>query len=69
MLVEDSGRSYKELAADLGVREDTMRRYGKRLLMPHYLIPRFCDLMGVKSEFLFRLEPQPASRPRQTASG
>jgi hypothetical protein len=46
------------LAEVLGVREDTMRRYGKRLLMPHHLIPRFCDLMGVKPEFLFRPEPQ-----------
>lgn len=56
-LVEQSGRSNAEIAKQMGVEVDTFRRYRKRLLMPHHLIHRFCDAMGVKPEFLLRDPP------------
>jgi hypothetical protein len=53
-LVKESGMSNAEVAAALGVEVDTMRRYQNRLLMPHHMVHRFCELMGVKTDFLFR---------------
>lgn len=56
-LVEASGRSNVELASAMGVEVDTFRRYRKRLLMPHHLIPRFCEVMGIEPKFLFTTPP------------
>lgn len=42
----------KEMARALGVREDTYYRYETRTLLPHYLVPRFCELTGVTIEWL-----------------
>ncbi len=42
----------KEMARALGVREDTYYRYETRTMLPHHLIPRFCELTGVTVEWL-----------------
>jgi DNA-binding XRE family transcriptional regulator len=52
----------KEMARALGVREDTYYRYETRTMLPHHLIPRFCELTGVTVEFLIN-----GPRPGQPA--
>jgi hypothetical protein len=41
-----------EMAKALGVERDTYYRYEKRLMMPHHLIPRFCEITGVTVQWL-----------------
>jgi hypothetical protein len=41
-----------EMAAALGVERDTYYRYEKRLMMPHHLIPKFCEITGVTVTWL-----------------
>jgi hypothetical protein len=41
-----------EMAKALGVERDTYYRYEKRLMMPHHLIPRFCEITGVTIQWL-----------------
>jgi len=41
-----------EMAIALGVERDTYYRYEKRLMMPHHLIPRFCEITGVTVQWL-----------------
>jgi DNA-binding XRE family transcriptional regulator len=49
-------RYYSENAADmaraLGVLPGTYVRYETRTMLPHYLIPQFCQLTGVEVEWL-----------------
>jgi hypothetical protein len=52
--METAGMTPKQVAAQLGVEVDTMRRYTNRLLMPHHLIAPFCEITGTKPEFFFR---------------
>ena len=42
----------KTMARALGVREDTYYRYETRTMLPHYLIPRFCELTGITVDYL-----------------
>lgn len=42
----------KEMARALGVREDTYYRYETRTMLPHYLMPRFCEITGVTVDYL-----------------
>lgn len=42
----------KEMARALGVREDTYYRYEKRTMLPHHLMPRFCEITGVTIDWL-----------------
>lgn len=42
----------KEMARALGVREDTYYRYEKRTMLPHHLMPRFCEITGVTLDWL-----------------
>jgi hypothetical protein len=41
-----------EMAIALGVARDTYYRYEQRLMMPHHLIPRFCEVTGVTVQWL-----------------
>lgn len=41
-----------EMAKALGVERDTYYRYEQRLMMPHHLIPRFCEITGVTIQWL-----------------
>jgi hypothetical protein len=41
-----------EMALALGVERDTYYRYEKRLMMPHHLLPRFCEITGVTVQWL-----------------
>lgn len=52
----------KEMARLLGVREDTYYRYETRTMLPHYLLPRFCELTGVTVDWLIN-----GPRPGQPA--
>jgi len=42
----------KVMARALGIREDTYYRYETRTMLPHYLMPRFCELTGVTADYL-----------------
>jgi hypothetical protein len=59
-----------EMALALGVERDTYYRYEKRLMMPHHLIPRFCEITGVTVQWLIE-GPEAARAMRQpmTATG
>jgi DNA-binding XRE family transcriptional regulator len=48
------GHSPAEMARLLDVPKDTYHRYESRVLMPHHLIPQFCQLNGVEVEWLVR---------------
>lgn len=50
-----------EMAKALGVPRDTYYRYEERTMLPHHLIPRFCELCDVTVDWLM-LGPS-ASRP------
>lgn len=41
-----------EMAKALGVPKDTYYRYEERTMLPHHLIPRFCELCDVKVDWL-----------------
>lgn len=40
------------MAVALGVERDTYYRYEKRLMLPHHLMPKFCEITGVTLEWL-----------------
>ena len=42
----------ERMAAMLAVPLDRYRKYEQRSPLPHYLIPRFCALLGVEIEWL-----------------
>lgn len=44
---------YKVMAHALGIQEGTYYRYETRTMLPHHLIPRFCQLTGVNADWLF----------------
>lgn len=41
-----------EMAKALGVPRDTYYRYEERTMLPHHLIPRFCEITGVTVDWL-----------------
>ena len=41
------------MADALGIPAGTYTRYETRTMMPHHLIPRFCQLTGVNADWLF----------------
>jgi DNA-binding XRE family transcriptional regulator len=43
-----------EMAKALGVPRDTYYRYEERTMLPHHLIPRFCEITGVTVDWLMR---------------
>lgn len=53
-----------EMAKALGVERDTYYRYEKRLMMPHHLLPRFCEITGVTVQWL--IEGPAAARAMNT---
>lgn len=52
-----AGIEQKAMAAEMGVLLNTYNRYEHRSLMPHFLIPRFCRIVGVNEAFLFTGDP------------
>ncbi len=44
---------YREMARALGIAEGTYYRYETRTMLPHHLIPRFCQITGVSADWLF----------------
>jgi hypothetical protein len=44
---------YKVMAHALGIQEGTYYRYETRTMLPHHLVPRFCQLTGVNADWLF----------------
>ncbi len=49
-----SGNSPAQMAELLGVPKDTYHRYETRTLLPHHLIPLFCQLTGADVDWLVR---------------
>jgi hypothetical protein len=41
------------MAEALSIPPGTYTRYETRTMMPHHLIPRFCQLTGVNADWLF----------------
>jgi len=41
------------MADALGIPAGTYTRYETRTMMPHHLIPRFCQITGVTTDWLF----------------
>jgi hypothetical protein len=41
------------MAEALSIPAGTYTRYETRTMMPHHLIPRFCQLTGVNADWLF----------------
>lgn len=61
------------MALSLGIEQDKYKHYEARSLMPHHLIPRFCAICGVSTEWLITGKgagpavlpaPEPAKRRR-----
>ena len=44
---------YRVMAQALGIAEGTYYRYETRTMLPHHLIPRFCQITGVSADWLF----------------
>jgi hypothetical protein len=44
---------YKAMAHALGIPEGTYYRYETRTMLPHHLVPRFCQLTGINADWLF----------------
>jgi len=59
----------KEMARALGIREDTYYRYEKRTMMPHHLLPKFCELTGISVERLISGPPRPELRVLSEKTG
>lgn len=72
------GRNYTQaqLADKLGMEQDKYKQYERRSLLPHDLIPRFCELCDIDTAWLFtgrglapRLEVErPAPKKRKNKS-
>lgn len=45
--------SPQDMARALGVPYGTYTRYETRTMLPHHLIPRFCQITGITAEWLF----------------
>lgn len=45
---------YKAMARALGIAEGTYYRYETRTMLPHHLIPLFCQITGVTADWLFK---------------
>jgi hypothetical protein len=45
--------SPQDMAKALGVPYGTYVRYETRTMLPHHLVPRFCQITGVSAEWLF----------------
>jgi len=61
-----AGKNPLEMAQLLDVPKDTYHRYETRTLLPHHLIPVFCQITGVEIEWLVRglrrgIDEQPGS--------
>jgi DNA-binding XRE family transcriptional regulator len=47
-----AGLSPAEMADELGLSKDTYYRYEERTMLPHHLIPLFCQICGITVEQL-----------------
>lgn len=43
-----------EAATALGMGQSKYKQYEKRSMLPHDLVPQFCEVMGVDEKWLFR---------------
>lgn len=55
VLREASGRTAEEVAKDLNVKLDTYYRYESKVVMPHFLIPRFLVSVDGDARYLLGL--------------
>lgn len=55
---EAAGLTPEEAAERVGAKVDTWRRYEKRLLVPHHLMPRVCEVLGQHSDYFFQYHPR-----------
>lgn len=48
-----AGYEQAEFAKELGLLPNTYSKYESRSLLPHYLIPKACELLEIETEMLF----------------
>lgn len=48
-----AGLDQAEVAQELGLLLNTYNKYETRSLLPHYLIPRACEILGIEPDVLF----------------
>ena len=61
-----------EMATMLGIKPDTYGKYEKRSLLPHHLIPRWCEITGHDPWYLLTGRPahsRPQAPPEKAAKG
>lgn len=65
------GFTQKEVADFLGIEVETYKKYENRGILPQFLMPRFCRLVGCELADLFRapLHPLPTIIGRPTKHG
>lgn len=47
-----SGLTQAEIAKELGIDRDTYKQYELRSYLPNKLIPKFCEVIGLRKEWL-----------------
>lgn len=59
-----------EMAEAMGIDKGTYYRYETRLMMPHHLIPLFCEITGVTADWLMKgPSAARALHPQRQATG
>lgn len=59
-----AGLEQVEFATRLGVLPNTYGKYERRSLLPHYLIPKACEILGITPDQLF---PQTKDKTKRVA--
>jgi len=64
--------SQSEAATELGIETNTYSTYERRTPLPHHLIPKACQVFGVKADYFFTADPRAAETqepPPKRSSG
>lgn len=54
-----AGYTQDQVARELGIKPDTYSKYERRSPMPHYLVPRTCELLRVAPDDLYGIRARP----------
>lgn len=60
-----TGRTQQQMADALGIPQDRYKQYEGRTLMPHELIPLFCNICQIDVAFLFSRRRVAAAQPKR----
>ena len=62
---EATGRTQQQMADALGIAQDRYKQYEGRTLMPHELIPLFCNICQIDVAYLFTGRRITAAQPKR----